>query len=287
MKSDTWDETLLAEHRAHLRRPAAVAAFDALVRAAIELPRYACAPGWHGAIRDFRYDDKSSRERPFAFIVNRSDLLFYVRSSGLQRVSGGFKALKATFASATENSRGEWTVRIASKDDADRLNMVLLSAYASPDRGSDDKPDGKSREDVLEAGSIKNSYLATTFRVESPNGHIDIRVGEKHPRIDALLSHHNATEWAYITAWNPGSQPVAAEINSVAHAELIDLVGKRALPYYEGDGIPDNLGWPPERSVWIAGITRREALTIGARFGQNAIVVGELGGIAELLFCEA
>jgi hypothetical protein len=48
-------------------------------------------------------------------------------------------------------------------------------------------------------------YKATTFRVETPAGHTDIRVGAKHPGIDSFLSRHNATAWAYITAWNPAS----------------------------------------------------------------------------------
>jgi hypothetical protein len=133
---------------------------------------------------------------------------------------------------------------------------------------------------------LESSYRATSFRVDAPSGGIDIRVGEKHPRIDALLSKHNATEWAYITAWNPGSSPLSAEQNAVAQDELLQIIRNRGFALYEGDGIPDKEGWAPERSIWIAGISRREALEIGRKFGQNSIVVGVIGGVAELVPCD-
>jgi hypothetical protein len=134
--------------------------------------------------------------------------------------------------------------------------------------------------------SLESVYRATTFRVESPDGNIDVRIGEKHPLLDALLSQHCATEWAYITAWNPGSLPTSAKQNALAHVELLHIIRDLSFAYREGDGIPDNDGWAPERSVWIAGIGRAEAVAVGVRFGQNAIVVGTYGGIAELVNCQ-
>jgi len=135
VKSGTWNDTILAGHREYLRDQPRKEAFDALVRAAIDSPHYAVGPAWHGEIRDFRYFDVVAEEQPFAFIVNRADLLFYVRSKGLRQVAGGFGALKRRFPSAAENSRGEWTVRIASMDDADRLNELLF-APQSTDSGA-------------------------------------------------------------------------------------------------------------------------------------------------------
>jgi putative restriction endonuclease len=149
VKSKTWDESILADHRGYLREDSAREAFDAMVAAAIEMLAYDTSPGWHGDIRDFRYDDRASGERPFAFIVNRNDLLFYVRSAGLTRVPGGFAALKNRFPSASENPRGEWTVRIASREDAERLNTLLFPTASQ--NHSDGIPDGITREDVLGA----------------------------------------------------------------------------------------------------------------------------------------
>jgi hypothetical protein len=50
-------------------------------------------------------------------------------------------------------------------------------------------------------------------------------------------------------------------------------------------GYQDNDLTAPERSVWIAGIGRTDAVALGVLFGQNAIVVGTYGGIAELVNC--
>jgi hypothetical protein len=132
--------------------------------------------------------------------------------------------------------------------------------------------------------SLDSVYRATTFRVETPKGHIDIRVGQKQPKLDTLLLRLGATEWAYVTGWNPGSRPVSADQNALAQDELLRLIRYRGFAFYEGDGIPDNEGWAPERSAWIAGISRREAAELGRQFGQNAIIVGSLGGAAEWLF---
>jgi hypothetical protein len=128
-------------------------------------------------------------------------------------------------------------------------------------------------------------YSATSFRVEVPGGVIDIRVGNRHADLDALLSELSFAEWAFITAWNPGSALLPPEQNAAAQVDLIRIVRDHSYHFYEGDGIPDQAGWAPERSVWIAGISRADAVEIGRRFGQNAIIVGAVGAPAELLFC--
>lgn len=126
MKATDWDESLLTEHRRYIAVPACQQAFDALVLAAILLPNYECLPAWHGEIRDFRYRDRNTGEWPFAFIVNRKDLLFYVRKQGLPRVTGGIAALKERLAKVSENAAGEYSVHIESSEDAHRLTDLLF-----------------------------------------------------------------------------------------------------------------------------------------------------------------
>jgi len=153
VKSDTWDEALIADFRAHLHEASAREAFDALVAAAIDLPNYETGPAWHGNFRDFRYFDKGTRTQPFAFIVNRNDLLFYVRFAGLDRVSGGLAELQRQFSQVADNPTGDWTVRVASKEDAERLNAFLFSYPTESAAHEGSIPDGITRDDVL--GALK------------------------------------------------------------------------------------------------------------------------------------
>ena len=127
MKSQTWDEAILADHRSSIKEESALPAFDALVEAAIDMPAYEVEPAWQGEVRILKYTVSVSGERPFAFIVNRGDVLFYVRATGRVRVPGGFSALRERFDTAAENKRGEWTIRVASTADANRLNKFLFS----------------------------------------------------------------------------------------------------------------------------------------------------------------
>lgn len=151
MKSNTWNEVILVDHRSSIRDESGREAFDGLVAAAIEMPAYETEPAWQGDVRIFKYVDSASGERPFAFIVNQGDLLFYVRAKGLERVPGGFAALKIQFDTANENKRGEWTVRIASKEDAERLNSFLFSVPSAMQQRDGGIPDGITRDDVLGA----------------------------------------------------------------------------------------------------------------------------------------
>jgi hypothetical protein len=130
-------------------------------------------------------------------------------------------------------------------------------------------------------------YRATTYRVEGPDGNIDVRIGAPNPVLDALLRTLAVKEWAFITAWNPHSRPASADANSRAQHQLMQELREHGLLFFEGEGIPDNSGWAAERSVWIAGIGRREAAALGARFGQNAVLAGMVGEPAELVYCAA
>jgi hypothetical protein len=104
-----------------------------MVALAVALPTYDCAPGWQGNIREFRYVDRVSGERPFAFIVNRADLLLCVRKSGLTRVPGGLAALKSHFRTVSETRRGEWQVPIKGAEDAQDLSRFLFGSQIQSD----------------------------------------------------------------------------------------------------------------------------------------------------------
>ncbi len=167
-KSKTWDEAILAGHRGYLRTDSVREAFDYLVAAAIDLPGMRAEPVWHKPKRTFTYDEVASGERPFAFTVNRQDLLFRVLPAGLKRVPGGFAALKERFSTAgAETVRGEWTVRIRSRTDAERLSQFILSAAI-------EKPAARASEGdkLTEASHHWWVNHSKTFRLELDGGYL-------------------------------------------------------------------------------------------------------------------
>lgn len=130
---------------------------------------------------------------------------------------------------------------------------------------------------------LRQAYEATTFTAQVPGGELRLRVGRHHPALDALLDERRALAWAYVTAHNPGSVETDPATNDHAHRQLVALVTSMGFEYYEGDGLPDDATWTQERSVLVLGVPEGEALELGARFGQLAIIVGARGEPARLV----
>jgi hypothetical protein len=122
------------------------------------------------------------------------------------------------------------------------------------------------------------SYERTRFCVNDGKQRICFMAGSKSRRLNALLERTGARTWAFISAWNPHSQPLAAAQNARRHAELVTTVAQRGLDTLPGEGIGEDPAWPPEESLLVLNISRGEAVRLGRRFGQLAIVAGRRGG---------
>jgi hypothetical protein len=122
---------------------------------------------------------------------------------------------------------------------------------------------------------------------DTPRAELRLRVDEFHPDLDALLCEHGTEQWAYITAWNPASEPLAEEENQTRQSKLEQELSAAGYSLFQGEGKPDEDDWDPEQSVLVAGISRQEAVRYGVKYGQNAIVCGRIGEAAELVWCDA
>ena len=125
-------------------------------------------------------------------------------------------------------------------------------------------------------------YRATSYIARTQHGEIILRIDEAHPVLDNVLAQHGATSWAYLTAYNPGSVRLSDADNAVRQRELLVAIEQAGHPYHEGAGVGD--GWEPEPSLLVLRISEADAVALGRRFGQNAIVVGEQGGPARLVW---
>ena len=129
------------------------------------------------------------------------------------------------------------------------------------------------------------AYKNTTYRVCSPIGEIDIRIGVLNPLLTELLLNNSSESWVFITAYNPYSVMQDAGVNTILNTQLEDyLSGKRYL-FFKGIGVGDDNSWEPEVSFMVLNIRKEDAVKLGRQFKQNAIVTGVIGNAPELIDC--
>lgn len=143
----------------------------------------------------------------------------------------------------------------------------------------------QSRSDPGETAARHAAYRATAFRVDAPGGGFDLRIGAHAPELDALLDLAGARCWAYVTAHNPGGRLRDAAANEADQRRLVERVRHTGLTAIVGRGIGADGAWPPEESLLILDLARDAAIALAREFGQEALVAGDRGGVAELVFC--
>jgi len=137
----------------------------------------------------------------------------------------------------------------------------------------------------MTSDDLFDSYRRTTYSAETPLGAIRLRVGERNDDLAELLKRYGTTRWAYVTAFNPGSQILTTDENLERQSRLEDILIREGLTFFTGEGVGDDPAWSPEKSVLILNNSRLRAIHLAREFGQNAILVGEEITVPELLDC--
>ncbi|HSX60009.1 MAG TPA: DUF3293 domain-containing protein [Tahibacter sp.] len=124
-------------------------------------------------------------------------------------------------------------------------------------------------------------YRACDYAVRLPGGaRAVLRIGAPLP--DALAAWMaGAASAAFITAYNPRSQPQPARINRAAQRELFAAAraaGARVLP---GVGRLAGEVWR-EPSLFVAGLSMETVDALACRHSQNAVVLAHGNGQVEL-----
>lgn len=99
-------------------------------------------------------------------------------------------------------------------------------------------------------------------------------------------AEQNVDSWAFLTAFNPGSQQWSAADNARRQRLLEDRLRQLGIAFLPGEGVADDGRWPTEASVLAYGIREETARELGRLFEQVAIVVGRRGGPARLVPCD-
>jgi hypothetical protein len=133
---------------------------------------------------------------------------------------------------------------------------------------------------------LAEAYRRTEFRVADCGWEFVLQHGEHSKVLEACHAAFGVSCSAYITAWNPRSEPAAPEVNRAAQTRLETELTALGLPFLHGEGLDPTRSWPGEPSVLVLGISRDDAQRLGRTFGQNAIVVAGRDAVARVVLVE-
>jgi len=127
------------------------------------------------------------------------------------------------------------------------------------------------------------AYLNTTYVTKKPN--LTIKIGEVNQPLNVFLFDNNSFFWTFISASNPYSTALSDDENELHYIDLIESAKTMNLRYCEGYGVPNDEQWKPEKSLLILDISKKDAIKLGKKYKQNAIVFGKIHQAPELVFC--
>lgn len=130
--------------------------------------------------------------------------------------------------------------------------------------------------------SLWQAYADTLFVFRDGQQLGVLRVGEPPDAVTAaVLQREGVTSGVFITAYwtQEGDFEEIHRDNQV----LLDTLRKRGLKCFPGAGIGTDVRHDPEASLFVPGVDEDEAVDLGRRFGQNAVVWVENGAPARLL----
>ena len=126
---------------------------------------------------------------------------------------------------------------------------------------------------------LLEAYKATCYEIIQPK--IAIYIGKENEALQTFLKENEIINWCFLTAWNPYSNALSQEENSALNESLrLDLKDYKIL---EAQG-KDTIGnWPPELSFFVANISEAQAIALGKKYQQNAIVYGTINETPRLI----
>ena len=112
--------------------------------------------------------------------------------------------------------------------------------------------------------TLDEAYRNARYRVDDGGTAFDMIIGEPCAPLHTLMSRRGVQGAAFLTAFNPGSTPRAAEDNRAAQTALREAVEGAGFTVLDGMGLDPEGRWPPEPSLLVLGIPRPERLRLAA-----------------------
>jgi len=127
-------------------------------------------------------------------------------------------------------------------------------------------------------------YTAAHYYVCEPAQ--TLRVGAKHPWLDALLTQQGHRCWAFLSAENPLSTPLNRAQNTQRTQQLATDLQATGLPTFAAEGQDPTGEWPAEQSFLVLGLDTKKAQRLALKYQQNAYLGGQIQQEAQLIWTE-
>jgi hypothetical protein len=132
--------------------------------------------------------------------------------------------------------------------------------------------------------ALTAAFLATTYRVATPERCFDLRIGQNNSAFDDFLRAHAVSFWGILTACNPGAVRFTAEENEHRQDQLLARLLELDCKFLTACNIPDDSAWPVEPSCLILQLSEEELCALAGGFSQLAVVCGNTGVASRLLW---
>lgn len=131
---------------------------------------------------------------------------------------------------------------------------------------------------IVDAAELATAYAAADYLVVLDGEPLPLRVGLPATDLEAYLP---APRYAFITAWNPASQPRSDAANEAADALLVaelDAIGAARHPAWAQDPAGDwrEPGW------LVTGLGEDDLLRLALEFGQAGVLDWHAGAPVRL-----
>lgn len=131
--------------------------------------------------------------------------------------------------------------------------------------------------------ALRQAYLGTDYIVDTTPPFVLI-IGEISAGLAALYAARGVDCCAYLTAYNPHSEPLSEATNALRQQALTRDIQTTGLDMIEGRGQHPDGAWPAEPSILVLGMHRDLACELGRKYEQNAIVLADSAARPELIW---
>lgn len=130
---------------------------------------------------------------------------------------------------------------------------------------------------------LLDAYRATESWVEEADPPFALRIGVRSAELAGLHAECGVACSAFLTVYNPGSEPRTESCNRAAQERLEAELHRLGYGTRRGVGTDPAGAWPGETSVLAIGMPADAAESTGRAFGQNAALWSGADAVPVLL----